>query len=385
MNPLRRFGLAALGLVPIVVMVALCVAISHGQTSIGPISVPYPNSSNGTLCNSFAKIDQTAGTTTLGRAVSTAAGDNLIPLGVVTRGCGTSGTATIVMTGQITVLFDTASVNVGDAVGLSLSVGGSAADLGSQSPSSSAQVVGTIILNPSGTQPSACTVAPGCRIQLSLGGGGSGGSVGNAVVTNPTASQTIAQPSSTSFNLTGGPFNVNSCGSNPCIPLTLTGDAFGSDILDLYAHGEAFPDIKIQSLSSGGLNYITRINNSTFAQDVNGITSITQISPFGGSIFGVTALSTAIALTVIGDSASDVIQQWMKHGDIAVARIDALGNFQTVATTFSTLPTCASGTEGTQRAISDSTTNTWGATITGSGADHVLAYCDGTNWTVGAK
>lgn len=52
---------------------------------------------------------------------------------------------------------------------------------------------------------------------------------------------------------------------------------------------------------------------------------------------------------------------------------------------FSALPSCASGIEGTFRAVSDSTTNTWGATITGSGSDHVLGYCDGTNWTVAAK
>lgn len=52
---------------------------------------------------------------------------------------------------------------------------------------------------------------------------------------------------------------------------------------------------------------------------------------------------------------------------------------------FSALPTCNSGAEGTMQAVIDSTTNTWGATITGSGTDHVLAYCDGTNWTVGAK
>jgi hypothetical protein len=52
---------------------------------------------------------------------------------------------------------------------------------------------------------------------------------------------------------------------------------------------------------------------------------------------------------------------------------------------FSALATCAAGIEGEQAAVSDSTTNTWGATITGSGANHVLAYCDGTNWTVAGK
>lgn len=54
-------------------------------------------------------------------------------------------------------------------------------------------------------------------------------------------------------------------------------------------------------------------------------------------------------------------------------------------TVFSALPSCASGTEGSTRAVTDSTTNTWGATVTGTGTNHVLAYCDGTNWTVGAK
>jgi len=39
-----------------------------------------------------------------------------------------------------------------------------------------------------------------------------------------------------------------------------------------------------------------------------------------------------------------------------------------------------------QAAVTDSTTNTWGAAITtGGGSNHVLAYCDGTNWTVAAK
>jgi hypothetical protein len=27
----------------------------------------------------------------------------------------------------------------------------------------------------------------------------------------------------------------------------------------------------------------------------------------------------------------------------------------------------------------------WGATITGSSTNHVLAHCDGTNWTIAGK
>lgn len=41
--------------------------------------------------------------------------------------------------------------------------------------------------------------------------------------------------------------------------------------------------------------------------------------------------------------------------------------------------------EGMMLAFTDSTTNVWGATITGGGANHVLGYYNGTNWTVAAK
>lgn len=52
---------------------------------------------------------------------------------------------------------------------------------------------------------------------------------------------------------------------------------------------------------------------------------------------------------------------------------------------FAALTACASGLEGAVAAVSDSSTAVWGATVTGGGANHVLAYCNGTNWTVAAK
>lgn len=51
---------------------------------------------------------------------------------------------------------------------------------------------------------------------------------------------------------------------------------------------------------------------------------------------------------------------------------------------FVNLPTCDATHEGLLRGVTNSTTNAWGATITGGGAFHVLGYCDGTNWTVAA-
>jgi hypothetical protein len=52
---------------------------------------------------------------------------------------------------------------------------------------------------------------------------------------------------------------------------------------------------------------------------------------------------------------------------------------------FALLPTCTSLIEGSTSPITDSATNTWGATISGSGSYHVSGYCDGAAWTVSAK
>jgi hypothetical protein len=63
----------------------------------------------------------------------------------------------------------------------------------------------------------------------------------------------------------------------------------------------------------------------------------------------------------------------------------ANGILGTTTTAFASLPTCSSTYEGYMRAVTDSTVNTWGTTITGGGTNHVLAYCDGTSWNVMAK
>lgn len=54
----------------------------------------------------------------------------------------------------------------------------------------------------------------------------------------------------------------------------------------------------------------------------------------------------------------------------------------TTVLTFATLPT---GVEGMMIPISDSNTNTWGATVAGGGSFHILAYFNGSVWTCAAK
>ena len=65
---------------------------------------------------------------------------------------------------------------------------------------------------------------------------------------------------------------------------------------------------------------------------------------------------------------------------------DATGIVQLSSTAaFASLPTCNSTNEGMVRGVNNSNTNVWGATIAGGGSNHVLAFCNGTNWTVAGK
>ena len=49
---------------------------------------------------------------------------------------------------------------------------------------------------------------------------------------------------------------------------------------------------------------------------------------------------------------------------------------------FAKLPACSSSLEGQRAAVTNSTTSAFGARISGGGANHVAAYCNGTNWVV---
>jgi len=55
---------------------------------------------------------------------------------------------------------------------------------------------------------------------------------------------------------------------------------------------------------------------------------------------------------------------------------------QDTPSTLASIGTCNAGNEGATATVTNSTTNTIGAVITGGGSLHVLAYCNGTNWVV---
>lgn len=195
----------------------------------------YPNSSNGTTCNELAKIDPTAGAGTFGKATTTAGGEAPPNLLGVVHGCGTSGNASIVTNGYTQVMFDSATVTVGDAIGVS-STPGLVTDLGSPNPTSGTPI-GQVALSPSGQVPSGCTVAPGCYVNFQMGSGGSGGGGNaNALVNNPalTATNSVTPTASSAQPMT---LNCPS-GASSSLPCLQVLDNAGNVVLTVLQNGQ---------------------------------------------------------------------------------------------------------------------------------------------------
>lgn len=135
----------------------------------------------------------------------------------------------------------------------------------------------------------------------------------------------------------------------------------------------------VTNIATGGPGFST---SDILRLEVTG-TSITA-SQNGAVIL--TATDSSIASGYPGLGAIDFtggVMDNFKGGDLTW--VGKINNIQYIPNPFSSLTTCASTIEGQVSAVSDSSTATWGATITGSGSNHVLGYCDGTNWTVMGK
>src|SRR6266700_1196279 len=129
---------------------------------------------------------------------------------------------------------------------------------------------------------------------------------------------------------------------------------------------------------------------STAASTFNGLTStntvnvssssgngVTSSSSAGVAVAGITTAATASAVSGLANVAG-------AFGVIGASTTGAVP-FALVMHTFASLPACSGTYIGAWGGVTDSTTATWGATITGSGANNVLAFCNGTNWTVFGK
>jgi len=108
---------------------------------------------------------------------------------------------------------------------------------------------------------------------------------------------------------------------------------------------------------------------------------------FDGSTSGYFTGSANGTVDAINITGSADFANWQKSG-VSKFKVDNDGNTTTTsvrgtAVTFANRP--STPVEGMMLGITDSTTDTWGATITGGGSLHVLAYYNGTNWTVFGK
>jgi hypothetical protein len=167
-------------------------------------------------------------------------------------------------------------------------------------------------------------------------------------------------------------------------------------------------DLTLESLSFSGLTNDTTTISYAYSNTggllrliKNAWDNNSTITPFGpkgsGSFVGVldsqgntypnTANCIATAFASSGVMYSSLNDQptggMCNYGGMRLGR--PTGSLRIDPTEFRNLPPCTSRRQGMLKPVSDSTTNSWGEPITGGGSDHVLAYCDGTNWTVAAK
>ena len=127
----------------------------------------------------------------------------------------------------------------------------------------------------------------------------------------------------------------------------------------------------ITAASSGALTGTT-LNSITYGStfDYNQGNGLFRFLNNGGSA------GAGINVTTNGTL---LIRNQAQSADGQLAAASVRGN----AVAFASVP--ATPVEGMLVAITDSATATWGATITGGGANHVLGYYNGTNWTVAGK
>src|SRR3982750_3298010 len=159
-------------------------------------------------------------------------------------------------------------------------------------------------------------------------------------------------------------------GTNNIPGEVVTGDrqlVIGGGGLEIDGYG-APPYGRVVQNHQGGVTNTGLVTN--LFTDYSGVDSASQSSWFAG---------------MVGDSFK---VRRAPAGSTTLANlvsVDPIGRVQMPVSTFVNLPACNPSTEGSLKPVSDSTVNTWGATISGNGANHVLAYCDATQWTVMAK
>jgi len=84
-----------------------------------------------------------------------------------------------------------------------------------------------------------------------------------------------------------------------------------------------------------------------------------------------------------GDKLTNVLRLFFAQLNSALTILTNSYITNTTIYTVATLPTASTANAGTRTFVSDSTTTTFGATVTGGGTNTVPVYSNGTSWKVG--
>ena len=145
-------------------------------------------------------------------------------------------------------------------------------------------------------------------------------------------------------------------------------DPSGNQVVTMGADYYALPNILI---SPGFISFNEDVGTNSLS---TGTISANTISSTGDL--------TAGDLTAMGALSSDGNAINSSNDGQAIWQVGSLSG---TPVTFANQQNGHSLHEGAVESFVDSTTNTWGAIISGGGNFHVLGYFDGTNWTVAAK
>ena len=167
--------------------------------------------------------------------------------------------------------------------------------------------------------------------------------------------------------------NIFNDSSNPIAPDFCISQSAGAFSFDTNASGNGQGTIAALSGTLNGSPICTTANGACASGGVSGQTA--GFVPLAGSATTITA-DAPIDYNVTNDGAVTITKP------VIINTGGPVNSAQLGSNVFSALPACTSGAEGTLAPVTDSTTATYGATITGGGTNYVLAFCNGSTWAV---
>lgn len=196
--------------------------------------------------------------------------------------------------------------------------------------------------------------------------------------------------------LTGGGATGNNTNS---VAIDINHEAYDGTVLPWTTgisirHAANMLEMYESTASEAGFFIQTFDNNNveTSHIDKNGYSKAAGYATTGTVSAGTVSTGT---LAVTGDStisgtnnvtgAENVTGLASLNGGVSVGSYLHSPSITLAGSTYSTLAACSGTYLGQQKTVTDSSVNTWGSTVAGGGSYVVLAFCNGTNWTVVGK